>query len=345
MSSRQHIHGLVLLDSMSHAHLGMNRSLLLASNALEQENVSLHFTGARSLFHLARGLLRGRRRQYDFVIFNSLASLTRRSPVGYPVWRFASWLGKPAFVYWHETDWVFDRLQRRDPQTAARVAMVASSQNTSHLVVSAAGAKALKKRYAGAQPQCIYECADVPRPFDRPAVPARPPIVLNVASIQPRKGTDLFVETAIQVCQRHPTVKFIWLGAGREYGTWRQEIASVGLEKRILFPGYIEAPFALLRRASLFFLSSRDDPFPLSVLEAMCVGRTVVTFAVGGAPEALGGEGILLEPFDTRAAAEAILETLSQTPESLVNQEVRERYLSQFTPEQFARRLARYLQG
>jgi glycosyltransferase involved in cell wall biosynthesis len=86
-------------------------------------------------------------------------------------------------------------------------------------------------------------------------------------------------------------------------------------------------------------LSSRDDPFPLSVLEAMCLARSIVAFDVGGAPEALAGHGQLVPPFDTGAAAAAILERLARPPEALVDLALRDRYLALFTPDRLAQRL------
>jgi glycosyltransferase involved in cell wall biosynthesis len=169
--------------------------------------------------------------------------------------------------------------------------------------------------------------------------------VINLASIQERKGTDLFVETAIKVCQVHPSVEFVWLGDGQPFGTWKADIKQMGLEERILFPGYVEAAYLMLRRASVFFLSSRDDPFPLSVLEAMCLGRSIVTFDVGGAPEALADHGIVIRPFDTAAAAEVILEILGRLPNDRLNLAVRNRYLQLYTPQKFAARLEECIRG
>jgi glycosyltransferase involved in cell wall biosynthesis len=170
-------------------------------------------------------------------------------------------------------------------------------------------------------------------------LPSEPPVVVNLASIQERKGTDLFVQTAIKVCQVHPSVEFIWLGDGRPFGTWQTDIERAGLQGRILFPGYVEAAHLILRRASVLFLSSRDDPFPLSVLEAMCLARSIVTFGVGGAPEALAGHGAIVPPFDTNAAAQAILAILDRAPAQRLNLALRERYLALYTPERFAARL------
>ena len=147
------------------------------------------------------------------------------------------------------------------------------------------------------------------------------------------------------MCQKHSQVKFIWLGNGDNYGTWRQDIDDAELKDRIIFPGYINEPHLWLLHASVFFLSSRDDPFPLSILEAMCLKRTIVTFDVGGAPEALDGNGILIKPFDTNAAAKAILKCLESNHEHLLNQDVKEIYDDTYTPAKFAKRLNRQLRS
>jgi glycosyltransferase involved in cell wall biosynthesis len=295
------------------------------------------------MFHFMYSLARNRRVRYDFVLFNGLASLSSRSRFGTSTWRLARAMGLPTFIYWHETDWVLDRQAEDDPGGARRVAHVAADPATVHLAVSEACRSSLQERFGEVEPIVVYNCTVVPAPFDRPVRPAEPPLVVNLASIQARKGTDLFVETAIKVCRQHPTVEFMWLGGGRPFGTWQREIEHAGLGDRILFPGYVDSGHLILRRASLLFLSSRDDPFPLSVLEAMCLGRTVVTFDVGGAPEALAGQGHLVPAFDTDRAASTILTCLSKAPGELVHPGLHDRYKANYTPVQFARRLDRVL--
>jgi glycosyltransferase involved in cell wall biosynthesis len=312
---------------------------------LRELGLSLDLVASRTIAHALHSLFRNRRLRYDFVLFNGIASLSRFSQVGYPLFRLMQRLQVPTFIYWHETDWVFDGLQREYPRAYERVARAAAHPSPIHLTVSAACSKSIQERFPNAAPVVVNNCTVVPAPFDQPIPPAEPPMVVNLASIQERKGTDLFVETAVKVCQQHPTVEFLWLGDGREFGTWKEHIDRAGLQDRILFPGYVDAPYLLLRRASMLFLSSRDDPFPLSVLEAMCLGRTVVTFDAGGAPEALAGHGHVLAPFDTDAAADAILSCLTKPPAERMNLALRDRYFELYTPEKFAQRLDRVLRS
>ncbi len=334
------LRGLVILNSLVRPIGGMNRSIILVDKLLKEQKINLNFwvTSKYRIFFIIRRLSgKNFHKVYDFVLFNSLASLAF-----FPRWlvKCLEKLSVPIFIYWHETDWVLERWEKRYPIAAQRLKLIACKKSVIHLTVSEACTQAIRDRYPTSRIIQLSETSLIPSPYDIPLRPSFPPLVVNVASIQERKGTDLFVETAIKVCQQHPTVKFIWLGRGASYGTWRADIKAAGLEDRILFPGYLEEPYVFfLRRASVFFLSSRDDPFPLAVLEAMCLGRTVVTFDVGGAPEALAGHGIVIQPFDTDAAASAILRCLHQSADELINPELRKRYLELYAPEQLARRM------
>jgi len=339
------LYGLAVLPKLQRVKTGASRSISYAQVPLRDLDVYLDFFAARTIAHGLYSAVRNKRFRYDFVLFNGIASLSRFSQAGYPLFRLMQAMHVPTFIYWHETGWVFDRLQREHPRTFRRVAHAASHPSVVHLAASRACGRSVGQWFPRAVPIPVYECTAVPAPFDRPIPPAEPPMVVNLASIQERKGTDLFVETAIKVCQQHPTVEFLWLGDGREFGTWRQEIDRAGLQDRILFPGYVEAPYLLLRRASVLFLSSRDDPFPLSVLEAMCLGRTVVTFDAGGAPEALAGHGHVVAPFDTDAAADTILSCLAKPPTERMNLALRDRYFERYTPEKFAQRLDKVLRN
>ena len=67
-----------------------------------------------------------------------------------------------------------------------------------------------------------------------------------------------------------------------------------------------DAP-ARIAAADIFVLTSRDDPFPLVVMEAMAASRPIVAFAVGGVPEQLGDAGLLVRPEDVAGMAAAVV--------------------------------------
>jgi glycosyltransferase involved in cell wall biosynthesis len=93
-----------------------------------------------------------------------------------------------------------------------------------------------------------------------------------------RKGADTFLETAIAA----PQCDFLWVGA------WRPEEAAdnVAFEifereapDNLFVAGAVDNPYPYMRQMDLFFLSSREDPNPLVVGEALLLGVPILAFS------------------------------------------------------------------
>ena len=115
-----------------------------------------------------------------------------------------------------------------------------------------------------------------------------------------RKGIDLFVDVALETCEEDPKAVFVWLGVlNQDYAKRLPErVAAEGLSDRILFPGFVDDVTDALIAADVFVLSSREDPFPTVVPEAMDAGLPVVAIAGTG-----GCADLIAEGFGTLAAA------------------------------------------
>jgi glycosyltransferase involved in cell wall biosynthesis len=136
-------------------------------------------------------------------------------------------------------------------------------------------------------------------------------IVFGCGTMDWRKGPDLFAKAALEVLKKIPEARFFWIGSdmGDEYSTSAHRLAK---DARIRFLGERENPRDYLALGHVFFLSSREDPFPLVALEAADAGIPVVCFAdAGGMPEFVGNTCGCTIPFEnTKAAAEALMELL-----------------------------------
>ncbi|MCX3060961.1 glycosyltransferase [Streptomyces beihaiensis] len=115
--------------------------------------------------------------------------------------------------------------------------------------------------------------------------PEGPPRVLYAARLHARKRPVDLVDAAPAVLARHPDATFVVAGPDEgELAAVRARIDALGLAAHVECPGPLDAERMTeeLRRAHVYVLPSVDEPFPMSVLEAMAVGTPVVVTASNG---------------------------------------------------------------
>ena len=103
-----------------------------------------------------------------------------------------------------------------------------------------------------------------------------------------RKGYDLFIEIAQKL--KNEKLFFIWLGGSKNSGFeffMDKYIDQFQIKNlRVIHPQKSDY-YNYLNCADIFFLSSREDPFPLVMLEANYLGKYIVALNSGGAVEFL----------------------------------------------------------
>jgi glycosyltransferase involved in cell wall biosynthesis len=141
-------------------------------------------------------------------------------------------------------------------------------------------------------------------------------IVGGMASLDWRKGPELFIEVARRVLKTNLDVCFIWVG-GKQSGIHYKEIArdvrKLGLEKRLIMAGEQVDIHSFYDAFSVFLLTSREDPFPLVCLESALAYTPIVCFAeAGGMPEFVQEDAGAVVPYlDLDKMAEKVVELLS----------------------------------
>lgn len=132
-----------------------------------------------------------------------------------------------------------------------------------------------------------------------------------------RKGPDLFVQLALAVLQYFPEidVHFVWVGndrQGKEFAQLQYDVEHSGLGSRVHFLGARPDYAEILVGLDIFVLLSREDCFPLVMLESALYSKPIVCFEeAGGAPEFVqDGCGFATPYLDIGAMAVKVVELL-----------------------------------
>lgn len=112
-------------------------------------------------------------------------------------------------------------------------------------------------------------------------------VVLGAGMVETRKGVDLFLNAAKHVVDLDKTFnwRFIWVGGGYdpskdfEYSIYLEaQIEKNGLSEYVTFYGHQNSLDPFWELTDVFFLSSRLDPFPNVVLDAVTAKIPVICF-------------------------------------------------------------------
>lgn len=105
-------------------------------------------------------------------------------------------------------------------------------------------------------------------------------LIVGSGTVYPRKGPSTFVKTLQLLTKLVSSARVVgvWIGDGPDLHGLRHWIAQNGDEKNIRFIGFKPNARELVAAADIFFLSSKEDPFPLVCLEAAQYAIPIVYF-------------------------------------------------------------------
>lgn len=140
---------------------------------------------------------------------------------------------------------------------------------------------------------------------------------INVARQDENKNQSMLLESFALVKAQIPEAKLLLVGDGPLHDTLKKKAVSLGLAKYVVFTGNVGNVEDYYAQSDAFVLCSYREALPLSVLEAMATGLTVISTKVGGVVELVDGNGILLDNINEIELANAMLAVLREKDKQL----------------------------
>jgi glycosyltransferase involved in cell wall biosynthesis len=138
----------------------------------------------------------------------------------------------------------------------------------------------------------------------RPLAYGHRPVVGSAARFEDQKQLDVLVRAMADVPHAH----LVLVGDGSQRDQLVALATSVGILERVTFTGWVDDARPYIAGFDVFVLPSRNEAFPLTIVEAMIAGTPVIATDVGSVREAVhdGTTGVLVESGDVAGLTNAI---------------------------------------
>jgi glycosyltransferase involved in cell wall biosynthesis len=120
-------------------------------------------------------------------------------------------------------------------------------------------------------------------------------VIGTVAGLRREKRLDHWLEVAARIAARRSDVTFVIVGGGPLEREIRARVEMLGLTRAVRMPGFRLDGRRFMGAMDVYLMTSAYEGLPIALLEAMALGKPVVSTPVGGIPEVLqsGRTGLL----------------------------------------------------
>ncbi len=139
-------------------------------------------------------------------------------------------------------------------------------------------------------------------------------IVLYLGQLHGAQYLELFLASARAVMDRGKTPTFLIVGGGERFGELFQIAEDMGVGHKVVFTGAVDHDLIpeYVAAADVAVACFADNPqvrtkSPLKICEYLAAGKAIVASEVGEVARMVGDAGILVEPGDADAIADAVV--------------------------------------
>ena len=165
---------------------------------------------------------------------------------------------------------------------------------------------------------------------------------LLIGSFKFQKGYDIFFNALSLIPKDEmESMKFYICGGGQLLPKFQEEVIRMSFSNNIIFLGWIDNPYPLIRKMDSYILPSRYEGFPNSLIEALSFGLPSIVSRCPGANEEIISDnfnGITFKNENPKDLAKKIImmkKNLEKFDSELIVQDIKNRYLIQDIANQY----------
>lgn len=144
----------------------------------------------------------------------------------------------------------------------------------------------IEREFSTDKAECLYNPCDTEKIAELALAPVEErhkaffegtdKIIASMSRADDVKGFWHQVKAFSLIKKEIPKAKLMIIGDG-DFSEYEKLAEELGVRESVLFTGLQKNPFAYLKRASLYFMTSETEGFPNSMIEAMAVGVPVLS--------------------------------------------------------------------
>lgn len=158
----------------------------------------------------------------------------------------------------------------------------------------------------------VNSCAEPAQLRAQHRLDAQGPVIGAVTRFFPVKGMRHLIAAFSEILRAKPRARLVLVGTGPEEDALRAQCVDLGIDGSVVFAGFQREVEPYVRLFDVSVVPSLEEGFGLVAIESMVLGTPVVASRIDGLREIIedGVSGLLVEPADPHAIAQAVLRVL-----------------------------------
>ena len=169
--------------------------------------------------------------------------------------------------------------------------------------------------------------------------------IMGIGRVAPQKGFDYGIKALSVLVKKHPDVKLVIVGSGN-IEVYKKMAEDYGVYDKVIFTGFREDIHDLVQAMDIYWLPSRSEGIPNTMMEAMAAKKPVVAFDIAGVAELIKNEenGIVI-PFEDVEMLSSMTADLIENPQKrkIIGENGYQTVVNDYSMEKMCQTMEKYL--